>query len=101
MESEKVTKKQFVSDVSQVFGVLKENIFDFYGFTEQMGLLYVSVGDGPKTVSTYSEIIIRDFQVRYDAHFSAMIQKIIKIVDCWFQSFFELYFWLPTESFFS
>ena len=62
MESEKVTKKQFVSDVSQVFGVLKENIFDFYGFTEQMGLLYVSVGDGPKTVSTYSEIIIRDFQ---------------------------------------
>ena len=27
-----------------------------------MGLLYVSVGDGPKTVSTYSEIIIRDFQ---------------------------------------
>ena len=62
LESEKVTKKQFVSDVSQVFGVLKENIFDFYGFTEQMGLLYVSVGDGPKTVSTYSEIIIRDFQ---------------------------------------
>jgi len=62
LESEKVTKEQFVSDVSQVFGVLKENIFDFYGFTEQMGLLYVSVGDGPKTVSTYSEIIIRDFQ---------------------------------------
>ena len=62
LESEKVTKKQFVSDVSQVFGVLKKNIFDFYGFTEQMGLLYVSVGDGPKTVSTYSEIIIRDFQ---------------------------------------
>ena len=62
MESEKVTKEQFVSDVSHVFGVKKENIFDFYGFTEQMGLLYVSVGDGPKTVSTYSEIIIRDFQ---------------------------------------
>ena len=27
----KVTKEQFVSDVSHVFGVKKENIFDFYG----------------------------------------------------------------------
>jgi len=62
LESEKVTKEQFVSNVAHVFGVEKENIFDFYGFTEQMGLLYVSVGYGPKTVSTYSEIIIRDFQ---------------------------------------
>jgi phenylacetate-coenzyme A ligase PaaK-like adenylate-forming protein len=62
LESEKVSKKQFVKDISNLFGVKVDNIYDFYGFTEQMGLLYVSVGDEPKTVSTYSEIIIRDFQ---------------------------------------
>ena len=62
LESEKVTKKEFINNVSDVFGVHEKNIFDYYGFTEQMGLLYVSVGDSPKTVSSYSEIIIRDFQ---------------------------------------
>tara|TARA_B100000315_G_scaffold251859_1_gene287459 strand:- start:370 stop:1503 length:1134 start_codon:yes stop_codon:yes gene_type:complete len=60
--SEKISKEQFVSDISNIFGVKADNIYDFYGFTEQMGLLYVSVGNNPKTVSTYSEIIIRDFQ---------------------------------------
>ena len=40
----------------------KENIFDFYGFTEQMGLIYASGGNTPKSVSSYSEIIIRDFE---------------------------------------
>ena len=46
-------------------------------------------------------LIIRDFQVKYDVYFSFTFQKIIKIVDGCLQSFFELYFWLPTESFFS
>ena len=46
-------------------------------------------------------LIIKDYQVKYDTHFSFTFQKIIKIVDGWLQSFFELYFWLPTESFFS
>ena len=62
LESQKVTKEQFLQDVSDIFGVKEDNIFDFYGFTEQMGLVYVSVGNLPKTVPAYSEIIIRDFQ---------------------------------------
>lgn len=62
LESQKVTKEQFIEDLMEVFGVEEENIFDFYGFTEQMGLVYVSIGSLPKTVPVYSEIIIRDFQ---------------------------------------
>jgi hypothetical protein len=62
LESQKVSKEQFLTDVSQVLGVKKENIFDFYGFTEQMGLVYVSKGNLPKLTPVYSEIIIRDFQ---------------------------------------
>ena len=62
LEAQKVTKEEFVTDVSEVFGVPDENIFDFYGFTEQMGLLYVNSGSGTKTVPLYSEIIIRDYQ---------------------------------------
>lgn len=48
--------------MTNVFGVEKNNIIDFYGFTEQMGLLYGSVGESFKTTPTYSEIIVRDFQ---------------------------------------
>lgn len=62
LESQKVTKGKFINDVSDVFGLEEHNILDFYGFTEQMGLVYVSVGHLPKTVPAYSEIIIRDFQ---------------------------------------
>ena len=72
LESQKVTKEQFLRDVSDIFGVKEESIFDFYGFTEQMGLVYVSVGNLPKTVPAYSEVIIRDFQtlepVKYGEH---------------------------------
>jgi phenylacetate-coenzyme A ligase PaaK-like adenylate-forming protein len=62
LESQKVSKELFLKDVSECFGVPEENIFDFYGFTEQMGLTYVSQGNLPKVMPVYSEIIIRDFQ---------------------------------------
>ena len=62
LESEKVSKEKFLNDVSDVFGVDHKNIFDFYGFTEQMGLIYASEGASPKVCPIYSDIIIRDFQ---------------------------------------
>lgn len=61
LESEKVSKEQFLNDVSNSFGVNEKSILDFYGFTEQMGLIYANSGSFPKIVSSYSEIIIRDF----------------------------------------
>jgi len=62
LESQRVSKAKFLKDVSKVFGISKENIFDFYGFTEQMGLVYVSQGDSPKVIPAYSHLIVRDFQ---------------------------------------
>jgi hypothetical protein len=62
LESQKVSKEMFLEDVSRVFNIPQDNIFDFYGFTEQMGLVYVSKGHLPKVTPAYAEIIIRDFQ---------------------------------------
>jgi len=61
LENSKVTKRVFLDQIYNTLGIKEENVFDFYGFTEQMGLIYASVGSGPKTVTNYSEIIIRDY----------------------------------------
>jgi hypothetical protein len=39
----------------------ESNVIDFYGFTEQMGLVYAGGGYSPKVVPAYSEVVIRDF----------------------------------------
>jgi Acyl-protein synthetase, LuxE len=62
LESQKVSRETFLRDVHETLGIDEQNIFDFYGFTEQMGLIYGSKGSSSKTASLYSEIIIRDFQ---------------------------------------
>lgn len=62
LEDQKVSKDVFLADIEHVFSIPKENIVDFYGFTEQMGLVYANTGDSPKTVPAYAELIIRDTQ---------------------------------------
>jgi len=62
LESEKVSKTKFLEDLNTTFNVPKDCVVDFYGFTEQMGLLYANCGLNPKTTPAFSEIIIRDFQ---------------------------------------
>ena len=52
--------RRFLEDVQAALGVPPPRVFDFYGFTEQMGLVYGSAGDGPKTVPAYAEVIVRD-----------------------------------------
>ena len=47
--------------IRRTLAVPEEKIIDFYGFTEQMGLVYAGAGNEPKTASAYAEIIIRDF----------------------------------------
>lgn len=60
LEDERVDKTTFVRDICRVLGVTENDIIDVYGFTEQMGLVYVNTGLSAKTVPIYSEIIIRD-----------------------------------------
>lgn len=62
LEEQKVSKEIFLTDTYKVLGITENNIFDFYGFTEQMGLLYGNSGVTPKVTPVFSEIIIRDFK---------------------------------------
>ena len=62
LESQKVSKRKFCEDTGTAFGVSYNNIVDFYGFTEQMGLVYGNQGLDPKPLHNYAEIIIRDIQ---------------------------------------
>jgi len=62
LESEQISRKSFLNNIEMTLGIPKNNVLDFYGFTEQMGLVYINSGDSPKTVPLYAEIIIRDFQ---------------------------------------
>lgn len=60
LTSQKVSRQQFLDDIRLTLGVDSSRVYDFYGFTEQMGLVYGSRADHPKTVPLYAEIIIRD-----------------------------------------
>lgn len=57
---QKVSKEKFNESLVNVFGIKKENILDVYGFTEQLGTVYVSRGDGLKEVPKISKVIVRD-----------------------------------------
>lgn len=60
LQSEAVEKAAFNRTLSEVFGVPENNVLDIYGFTEQLGLVYVDCADGLKRVPITAEIIIRD-----------------------------------------
>ena len=55
-----VNPEQFKRDITKTMKISKDNIIDFYGFTEQMGLIYGEIKEGYKITPAYSEIIIRD-----------------------------------------
>jgi len=60
LESAKVTPEKLVSDCCEVLGVLKEDIVDFYGFTEQAGLIYPTCEEGVRHTPVWADVIVRD-----------------------------------------
>lgn len=60
LEAEKVSKHVLLEDTSSAFGVDAENVFDIYGFTEQLGVIYPDDSDGIKRAPVYSEVLVRD-----------------------------------------
>ncbi len=60
LQNEAVSKSIFNATLSSIFGIKVNNIFDTYGFTEQLGIVYVDCDDGLKRCPLVSEIIIRD-----------------------------------------
>jgi hypothetical protein len=60
LEAEKVTSEKLIEDCCQLFGVAEENVIDFYGFTEQSGLIYPTCEAGLRHTPVWAEVIVRD-----------------------------------------
>jgi|TARA_B110000027_G_C16122233_1_gene303872 hypothetical protein len=60
LQSQSTDKETFNQTMIDVFGVERHNIIDCYGFTEQLGVVYLDGKDGLKRTSEVSEIIVRD-----------------------------------------
>jgi hypothetical protein len=60
LEAEKVTGEKLIQDCCEVFGVNEESVIDFYGFTEQSGLIYPTCEAGFRHTPAWVEVIVRD-----------------------------------------
>ena len=60
LQSSSVTKKKFNLEVHNKLNIEDENILDIYGFSEQLGTVYISKGQGEFLVSNYSTVLVRD-----------------------------------------
>ncbi len=56
-----IDKEDFNRLAAQLTGIPKVRVIDFYGMTEQLGVVYPDCQYGYKHVPLYSEILIRDF----------------------------------------
>ncbi len=56
----RISKKQFTKALMKSLKIKPTNIFDIYGFTEQLGTIYPSNGFGNCQVSAFSQVIVRD-----------------------------------------
>jgi hypothetical protein len=60
LESEKIASEKLVDDCVSVFGVARKDIVDFYGFTEQSGIIYPTCEEGVRHMQTWGELLVRD-----------------------------------------
>jgi hypothetical protein len=60
LQSQAVSKPAFNEALEEVFGVPQGQIVDVYGFTEQLGLVYMDCEAGLKHCPSVAEIVIRD-----------------------------------------
>lgn len=60
LEKKKVSKEDFIKEVKKKINIKSNNILDIYGFSEQLGTIYVSKGLRGCEVSSYSHLLIRD-----------------------------------------
>lgn len=58
LTDQKVGKEEFNKSVGEIFGTLPENIIDFYGMVEQVGVVFMDCEYGYKHVPDFGEIII-------------------------------------------
>jgi hypothetical protein len=56
----KISKKRLMQTLNRILSINKERILDIYGFTEQLGTVYIAQGEDGCVVSDYSYLIVRD-----------------------------------------
>jgi len=61
LTEQKVDKMTFNSEIAKLFNTKPENVLDFYGMVEQVGIVFVDCEEGWKHVPDFAELIIRDF----------------------------------------
>jgi hypothetical protein len=62
MQNLKVEKQELNKDIIKILGMDIKNIYDIYGFTEQLGTIYPSSGNNYTKIPTQSRVIVRDTQ---------------------------------------
>jgi phenylacetate-coenzyme A ligase PaaK-like adenylate-forming protein len=60
LESEKIAPEKLIDECASVFGVARKDIVDFYGFTEQSGMIYPTCEEGVRHMQTWGELLVRD-----------------------------------------
>jgi len=60
LESFKVSPEKLISDCCETFGVFNKDVVDFYGFTEQSGMIYPTCEEGVRHTPIWAEVIVRD-----------------------------------------
>ncbi len=60
LEAQKVSRERLWADVERVFGIPRRRVFDFYGFTEQMGIVYPDCWASGFHVPATAEVVVRD-----------------------------------------
>lgn len=60
LENKKVTKETFISKIKECFNIKINSILDIFGFSEQLGSIYISKGKEGCDINSYSHILIRD-----------------------------------------
>ena len=60
LKDKKISKNEFDHKISNLFGLTTDSIIDFYGFTEQMGVVYPDGLNGNKRVPSFADVLVRD-----------------------------------------
>jgi hypothetical protein len=68
LQQKAVTRSALTEQAAVVFGLSAASIVDFYGFTEQLGVVYPDDPRGVKRVPTYAEVLVRDPRTLQTVH---------------------------------
>ena len=60
LQDKNISKKLLLKKIKKSLNISETNVYDIYGFTEQLGTVYISKGMNGCRVSSYSQVLVRD-----------------------------------------